>query len=80
MRRTEAIFANATQGTFQTRGTIVLTHELNNNTMRIFEQEYPTIQRNFQHIEPVHACQNITNPYLEQQYNYPVHSQVRLSR
>jgi hypothetical protein len=62
--RADAISANATAGTFRSTGTIVLTYELNNDTLSIFAAKYPTIRRDFQHVEPMHVCQNITQPYL----------------
>lgn len=52
---------------------IVLTHELVNQTMQMFEDEYPQIEQKFKNIVPITACQNITNPYPEQ-IQYPAFS------
>ena len=48
--------------------------------MSINQGNFPTIKQRFQHVEPVHVCQNITNPYLETNYVIPNHAQVRRTR
>ncbi|WFD28998.1 hypothetical protein MSPP1_000002 [Malassezia sp. CBS 17886] len=49
---------------------IVLTHEINEYTMDMFEEMYPRIDSAFDHVVPVTACQNITRPYTED-ISYP---------
>lgn len=44
---------------------IVLAHELNPNTMQMFMKMEPTISKAYKHIVPLTACQNVTNPYVE---------------
>jgi hypothetical protein len=68
----ENILNNATAGTFSTHGTIVLSHELNNDTMALSTQFLPQINRAFKQVTPVGVCQNNTQPYLEKTYTYPV--------
>jgi hypothetical protein len=63
---------NQTAGSFATHGTIVLTHELNNNTIALSMQYLPLIQQQFKQVTPVGVCQNNTQPYLEKTYTYPV--------
>lgn len=45
-------------------GVIVLTHEINGDTMSLAMDEYPTILNSF-NIVPLTACMNWTNPYAE---------------
>lgn len=52
---------------------IVLTHEIVNQTMQIFMDEYPKVAKAFKNLVPVTACQNITNPYPED-IKYPTFS------
>ncbi|GAA6003972.1 hypothetical protein JCM10207_006492 [Rhodosporidiobolus poonsookiae] len=65
------ILAKAANGTYNTQGTIVLTHELNNDTMALGEMYLPKIKEAFQYVAPVGVCQNNTNPYVEDGYTYP---------
>lgn len=51
---------------------LVLTHEINNNTMQEFMKEFPKIQQSFKNIVPLTACLNVTNPYVEDNITYPV--------
>ncbi|KAK0528228.1 hypothetical protein OC834_004132 [Tilletia horrida] len=44
-------------------GIIVLTHEINGGTMKIFQDEYANITKAFKHVVPLTACLNETNPY-----------------
>ncbi|KJA15621.1 carbohydrate esterase family 4 protein [Hypholoma sublateritium FD-334 SS-4] len=66
---------NATNGTFATEGTIILTHELNNFTMTEAIKFYPMLKTAFTHITPVGVALNITSPYLEQEYALPSFAQ-----
>ncbi|WFD21241.1 hypothetical protein MCAP1_003502 [Malassezia caprae] len=44
---------------------IVLTHEIVNQTMQMFMDEYPKIEKAYKNLVPITACHNITNPYPE---------------
>ncbi|KAK0556918.1 hypothetical protein OC844_005720 [Tilletia horrida] len=46
-----------------TSGIIVLTHEINDGTMQLFQQEYSNITKAFKHVVPLTACLNESNPY-----------------
>ncbi|WFD28888.1 hypothetical protein MNAN1_003904 [Malassezia nana] len=52
---------------------IVLTHEIVNQTMQLFMDEFPKIEGKYKNVVPISACQNITNPYPED-IQYPVFS------
>ncbi|KAI9245749.1 chitin deacetylase [Sporodiniella umbellata] len=54
-----------TNGTFADSGTIVLTHEINNNTMAMAVENLPKILQAYRHVVDVATCQNITFPYFE---------------
>ncbi|KAE8212672.1 hypothetical protein CF327_g3702 [Tilletia walkeri] len=45
------------------QGIIVLTHEINGGTMKLFEAEYANITKAFKHVVPLTACLNESNPY-----------------
>ncbi|GAA5876909.1 hypothetical protein JCM8547_006308 [Rhodosporidiobolus lusitaniae] len=65
------ILAAAANGTYKDKGTVVLTHELNNDTMSIGQSYLPKIQAAFDYVVPVGVCLNNTNPYSEDGYTYP---------
>lgn len=65
-----AIIAKETSGPTAGQGNIVLTHEINGNTMSEFMKQYSKIQAAFKHIVPLTACMNQTNPYPEK-ITYP---------
>ncbi|KAK0531942.1 hypothetical protein OC842_003458 [Tilletia horrida] len=44
-------------------GIIVLTHELTDGTMDLFQEEYANITKAFKHVVPLTACLNESNPY-----------------
>lgn len=67
----DAIFAKAANGTYSTHGTIVLTHELNNDTMALGEKNLPQMKSSFKYVAPVAVCYNNTQPYVEKSYTYP---------
>ncbi|KAI5474415.1 chitin deacetylase, carbohydrate esterase family 4 protein [Pseudohyphozyma bogoriensis] len=70
--------AQGKNGTFKYNGAIVLTHELDNETMSLSEKYLPEIQSTFTGgVLPVAVCQNNTQPYIEQnnQYVYPNYAQ-----
>ncbi|RCH83120.1 hypothetical protein CU098_005409 [Rhizopus stolonifer] len=52
-------------GTFSTKGNIVLSHEINNMTMDFFLNHYPDIKKAYNHVTDVATCMNISNPYFE---------------
>ncbi|KAG1146094.1 hypothetical protein G6F37_002215 [Rhizopus arrhizus] len=55
----------------QTHGHIVLEHELNNATVNMTMFWLPKVQKVF-NVVPALACNNVTQPYWEQQYVYPL--------
>ncbi|PWN90313.1 glycoside hydrolase/deacetylase [Acaromyces ingoldii] len=50
---------------YSTTGNIVLTHEIDAETMAEFMSFYPQIQKKFKNIVPITACMNETKPYPE---------------
>lgn len=60
-----------TNGSFATSGNIVLSHEINNNTMTHFMNNYPAIKKAYSHVMDVATCMNITNPYVENVVTFP---------
>lgn len=66
---------NATSGTFNTVGGIMLTHELNNYTMSKAIQWYPKLKAAFKSIVPVNVALNITRPYVETDHFLPTFAQ-----
>ncbi|KAJ7590427.1 carbohydrate esterase family 4 protein [Mycena floridula] len=66
---------NATSGTFDTVGAIILTHELNNYTMSEAVKWYPQLKAAFNHIVPVGVAMNKTHPYVETNYTLPTFAQ-----
>ncbi|KAK4702579.1 hypothetical protein P7C70_g3647, partial [Phenoliferia sp. Uapishka_3] len=78
----QAVLNAQTAGNFSKQGTIVLTHELNNETMTLSEDYLPAILQQFSGgVMPVCAfrktfrvvavCMNNTEPYLEKGAVYP---------
>ncbi|CAO3596045.1 unnamed protein product [Absidia cylindrospora] len=63
-------------GTFNTVGNIVLSHEINNMTMDFAMQNYPEIKKNYKHVVDVATCMNLTNPYVEKSITYPTFDQA----
>lgn len=63
--------SNATSGTFDTEGGIMLTHELNNYTMQTAMDFYSNLKSAFSHIVPVGVALNKTQPYVETNYSLP---------
>ncbi|KAG0151452.1 hypothetical protein CROQUDRAFT_36749 [Cronartium quercuum f. sp. fusiforme G11] len=68
----QAIIDLASKGGFSTKGTVVLTHELNADTMQTSQNFLPKIGQAFKYITPVAVCQNNTQPYVETNFTYPV--------
>ncbi|KIK60711.1 carbohydrate esterase family 4 protein [Collybiopsis luxurians FD-317 M1] len=65
----------AKNGTFNSTGAILLTHELNNFTMSEAVSFYPQLKSTFQHIVPVGVSLNKTQPYVESNYSLPTFEQ-----
>ncbi|OBZ85069.1 Chitin deacetylase [Choanephora cucurbitarum] len=55
----------------QTTGHVVLEHELNHRTVNMTMFWLPTLQKKF-NVLPALACNNVTQPYWEEQYVYPI--------
>lgn len=64
-----------TNGTFATSGNIVLSHEINNQTMDFFMKHYPAIKKAYSHVMDVATCMNITTPYVENTVTFPTFDQ-----
>lgn len=62
----QSILDAAKNGTYNTRGTIMLTHELNNFTMSEAVKYLPDLQGAFKHVITVAEGLNVTHPYVEQ--------------
>ncbi|KAJ3899750.1 carbohydrate esterase family 4 protein [Lentinula edodes] len=62
-------------GAFNSTGTILLTHELNNFTMSEAVSFYPQLKSVFQYLVPVGVSLNKTQPYLETNYSLPTFEQ-----
>ncbi|KAJ7255879.1 hypothetical protein B0H12DRAFT_1113264 [Mycena haematopus] len=62
---------DATSGTFNSAGAIILTHELNNFTMQTAIDNYEKLAAAFDHIMPVGVALNKTTPYVETNYTQP---------
>ncbi|CEG68631.1 Putative Chitin deacetylase [Rhizopus microsporus] len=54
-----------TNGTFANSGNIVLTHEINNNTMQLAVNYLPKIVSAYKQVLDVATCYNISYPYFE---------------
>ncbi|KAJ3726472.1 putative chitin deacetylase [Lentinula guzmanii] len=63
--------ARAENGTFNTEGSIMLTHELNNFTMQTAVTYYPKLKDTFKYLVPVGVALNKTQPYVETNYSLP---------
>ncbi|KAJ9093522.1 hypothetical protein QFC21_006355 [Naganishia friedmannii] len=58
-------------GTYDKRGTIMLTHELNNFTMSEAIKWYPMLKAAFGKLVPIASAYNLTHPYAEGNISYP---------
>lgn len=65
----------AQNGTFNSAGTIILTHELNNYTMSEAIRQYPALKAAFKNVIPVGVGYNVTQPYQETNYTQQSFSQ-----
>ncbi|KAF7291030.1 Carbohydrate esterase family 4 protein [Mycena chlorophos] len=70
-----ALVQAANNGTFNTRGAIILAHELNNYTMSTAIENYPRLAAAFDYIVPMCVAQNKTYPYVETSVTMPTFSQ-----
>lgn len=59
------LFTAAANGTFSTHGTIMLTHEIRNDTMQLFMDNYDKLAAAFKYITPIWTAENVTQIYLE---------------
>ncbi|KAH9979332.1 chitin deacetylase [Lactifluus volemus] len=66
---------NATSGSFDTVGGILLTHEVNNYTMQEAINYYPQLKTTFKYIVPIGVALNKTQPYKETNYSLPTFDQ-----
>ena len=73
----EATYATIINGSYSTHGTIVLSHELDNETMQLSKDHLPAIREKFTGgVMPVGVCQNWTQIYGEGSgYEYPNYAQ-----
>jgi hypothetical protein len=63
-------------GTFAKSGNIVLSHEINNQTMDFFMKHYPDIKKAYSHVLDVATCMNITQPYAESSVTFQTFAQA----
>jgi hypothetical protein len=63
-------------GTFANSGNIVLSHEINNQTMDFFMKHYPEIKKAYKHVMDVATCMNITQPYTEKSVTFKTFDQA----
>jgi len=70
-----SLIAKQKAGDFNTRGTIVLTHELTNFTMSEAIKYHPLLAASFSHLVPVGVAYNWTTPYVETNYTLPSFAQ-----
>ncbi|KAK4703688.1 hypothetical protein P7C70_g2529, partial [Phenoliferia sp. Uapishka_3] len=75
----EGILALQANGTFATEGTVVLSHELDNETMTLSEEFLPQLMKQFTGgVMPIAVCTNNTQPYVEAEaYVYPNQAQYQ---
>jgi len=66
---------NATAGTFNSGGGIMLTHEVNNYTMSEAIKYYPQLKSSFSYLVPIGVSLNKTQPYVETNYALPTFQQ-----
>jgi hypothetical protein len=59
-------------GTFNSAGNIVLSHEINNTTMSLLMKNYANIKNAYKHVVDVATCMNLTQPYFESDWHHPV--------
>ncbi|KAI9266582.1 chitin deacetylase 1 [Phascolomyces articulosus] len=62
-------------GTFANSGALILSHEINNQTMDFAMQHYDALHDAYDHVIDVATCMNISNPYVEQSITFPTFEQ-----
>ncbi|PPQ75102.1 hypothetical protein CVT26_008136 [Gymnopilus dilepis] len=67
----QTMIDDAKKGMFDTAGTIILAHEINDITMNHAIKFYPKLKEAFAHIVPIAVGMNLTQPYVEQDYTMP---------
>ncbi|MBW0507145.1 hypothetical protein O181_046860 [Austropuccinia psidii MF-1] len=71
----ENLIKAATNGLFNNHGIVVLSHELNADTMNTNAAYLPKIQQAFKYVVPIAVCQNNSQPYVESGFTYPTFSE-----
>lgn len=71
----ENLITRAKNGTFDSAGTIILTHELTSFTMETAMKYYPQLKAAFKYLVPVGVGMNWTSPYVETNYSLPSFAQ-----
>ncbi|KIK04456.1 carbohydrate esterase family 4 protein [Laccaria amethystina LaAM-08-1] len=71
----QSLLDGANNGTFDTVGAVMLTHELNNYTMSEAIKWYPSLRAAFKYLVPVGVAFNKTQPYVESTPTQPSFSQ-----
>jgi len=72
----DSLIQNAQSGTFNSQGTIMLTHELNNYTMQEAINYHDRLKAAFKGgLVPIAVAMNQTQPYVESNYSLPSYSQ-----
>jgi len=61
----------ASQNKVDDKGVVVLTHEINSDTMNEFMKMFPKVKKAYNNVVPLTACMNATTPYVEDDINYP---------
>ncbi|EKM74894.1 hypothetical protein AGABI1DRAFT_80615 [Agaricus bisporus var. burnettii JB137-S8] len=67
----EKMLNDGRNGLFDTKGAIILSHELNNFTLQEAIDIYPEIMSVFKHVVPVGVALNKTYPYVEKDFVLP---------
>ncbi|KIY69883.1 carbohydrate esterase family 4 protein [Cylindrobasidium torrendii FP15055 ss-10] len=67
----QSLVDRANNGTLDTVGTIILTHELNNFTMQKAVEWYPRLKEAFTAVVPIAVAFNQTTPYAETDHTFP---------
>ncbi|KAF8900822.1 carbohydrate esterase family 4 protein [Gymnopilus junonius] len=67
----QTMIDDAKKGMFDTAGTIILAHEINEITMSHAIKYYPKLKEAFAYIVPVSVGYNLTHPYVEQDFTMP---------
>ncbi|KAJ7050669.1 chitin deacetylase [Mycena amicta] len=71
----DKLISDAKSGALNSRGAIILTHELSNYTMQTAVDNYPKLLDAFDYLVPVGVAYNKTTPYVETNYTQPSFAQ-----